>query len=78
MCATFDSSTLGVLAAAIGKGSYSVCVDKSTGVMLETKTDDGNGKVDDLKATDFSTNTSAADFTPPSKPIGIPGLTPTT
>ncbi len=76
-CATIDASSLGVLGAAIGKGSYSVCVDKATGVMLESKTDDGNGHTTDVKATAFGTP-SDADLTPPATPVTIPGLTPST
>ena len=76
-CATIDKGTLGVLGAALGDGSYSVCIDKQTGVMLESKSDDGKGHVDDIKATAFGTP-SDADLTPPATPITIPGLTPTT
>jgi hypothetical protein len=76
-CATIDASSLGVLGAAIGKGSYSVCVDKATGVMLESKTDDGNGHTTDVKATAFGTP-SDSDLTPPATPVTIPGLTPST
>jgi hypothetical protein len=75
VCATIDASSLGVLGAAL-KGSYSVCVDKATGVMLESRSDDGKGNVSDVKATDFGTP-SEADFTPPATPITIPGITPT-
>jgi hypothetical protein len=71
-CATLDGSILGVLGAAI-KGSYSVCVDKKTGVMLESKADDGNGKVADIKATAFS-DPSDSDLTPPVSPVTIPGV----
>ncbi len=71
VCATIDASSLGVLGAAI-KGSYTVCVDKATGVMLESRSDDGKGNVSDVKATDFGTP-SDADFTPPATPITIPG-----
>ena len=70
-CATIDSSTLGVLGAAI-KGSYSVCIDKKTGIMLQTKSDDGSGSTGDLTATDFGTPTDA-DLTPPATPSSIPG-----
>jgi hypothetical protein len=77
VCATIDASSLGVLGAAIGKGSYSVCADKATGVMLESRSDDGNGHVTDVRATAFGTP-SAADLTPPATPVTIPGLTPST
>lgn len=76
-CATIDKGTLGVLGAALGDGSYSVCIDKETGVMLESKSDDGKGNVEDIKATDFGTP-SDADLTPPATPNTIPGVTPTT
>jgi hypothetical protein len=75
-CATLDSASLGVLGAALGKNSYSVCVDKQTGVMLQSKADSGNGSTTEIVATAFSTPTDA-DFTPPVTPITIPGLTPT-
>jgi hypothetical protein len=70
-CATIDSSTLGALGAAI-KGSYSVCVDKETGIMLQTKADSGSGSTEDITATDFSEPTDA-DFTPPATPNTVPG-----
>ena len=77
VCATIDANSLGalgaVLAAAIGKGSYSVCVDKATGAMLSTKTDDGNGNASSVTATEFGTP-SNSDFTPPATPITIPGI----
>ena len=76
-CATIDASSLGVLGAAIGTGSYSVCVDKATGVMLESKTDDGHGHSTDVKATAFGTP-SNSDLTPPATPVTIPGVTPST
>jgi hypothetical protein len=74
-CATIDGSTLGALGAAI-KGSYSVCIDTETGVMLESKADDGNGTTSDLKATAFGAP-SDSDLTPPATPNTIPGLTTT-
>jgi hypothetical protein len=77
VCATIDASSLGVLGAAIGTGSFSVCIDTDTGVMLESKTDDGKGDTTDVKATEFGAP-SDADLTPPATPITIPGLTPTT
>lgn len=70
-CATIDGSTLGALGGAI-KGSYKVCVDKETGVMLQTKADSGTGTSDDITATDFSEPTDA-DFTPPATASTIPG-----
>jgi hypothetical protein len=80
VCATVDSNSLGAFAAAIGKGSYSVCVDQQTGVMLESKSDDGNGHVSDVVATAFGLPTNA-DLTPPATPVTIPtssGATPST
>jgi hypothetical protein len=74
-CATIDSGSLGALGATI-KGSYSVCVDKATGVMLESSATDPSGKVSEIKATAFGEPTDA-DLTPPSPPVTIPGL-PTT
>jgi hypothetical protein len=73
ICATLDSSNLGIFSGAI-KGSYSACVDKATGVMLQSKLDDGNGHVSGVKATAFGTPTEA-DLTPPAPPITIPGVT---
>jgi hypothetical protein len=73
-CATIDASTLGALGAALGSGSYSACVDKQSGVMLESTADDGNGHVTDIKATAYGSPTEA-DLTPPSKPIVSPGFT---
>lgn len=77
ICATIDASTLGVLGAVLGDGSYSSCLDKSTGVILQSKADDGKGTIIDIKATDFGTPTDA-DLTPPATPITIPGVTPST
>ena len=70
-CATIDAGNLGALSAAI-KGSYTVCVDKETGIMLQTKSDSGSGSTNDITATDF-TNPTDADFTPPATPSTIPG-----
>jgi hypothetical protein len=71
-CATIDASSLGVLGSVSGaKGSYTVCADKDTGVMLESKSDDGSGNVTDVKATSFGTP-SEADVTPPVTPVTIP------
>lgn len=70
-CATIDGSTLGALGAAI-KGSYSVCIDKETGVMLRVKSEDGSGTTSDITATDFG-EPSDDDFTPPVTPVTIPG-----
>ena len=70
-CATIDSSTFGALGAAF-KGSYSVCIDKATGVMLRVKSSDGSGSSDDITATDFG-DPSDDDFTPPATPVTIPG-----
>ena len=70
-CATIDAGSLGALSAAL-KGSYSVCIDKETGIMLQTKADSGNGSTDDITATAFSEPTEA-DFTPPATPSTIPG-----
>jgi hypothetical protein len=77
-CATLDKNSLGVFGAALGSSSYSVCIDKDTGVMLSTKADDGKGNVEAITATSFGPPTDA-DFTPPSAPVTIPGVTvPTT
>jgi hypothetical protein len=77
-CATIDKNTLGAISAALlGSGSFSVCVDKATGVILESKADDGNGRVIAVMATHFGTPTDA-DLTPPSKPVANPGVTSTT
>lgn len=73
-CATIDSSSLGALGAALGRGSYSVCVDTETGVMLSSKSDDGKGHVKQIVATRF-TEPTAADLTPPTKPQSLPSLT---
>jgi hypothetical protein len=70
-CATIDSSALGVLSAVI-KGSYTVCIDKQTGIMLQTKSDDGSGSTSDLTAIDFGAPTDA-DLTPPATTSTIPG-----
>ena len=70
ICATIDAGILGDLGAGI-TGSYSVCLDRATGAMLESKSDDGKGHVADVKATAFSTPTDA-DVTPPAKPISPP------
>ena len=77
-CATIDKDTLGTFGATLlGPGSFSVCVDKATGVILESKFDNGKGKVVGVKATRFG-SPSDADLTPPSKPVAIAGVTPTT
>jgi hypothetical protein len=76
-CATIDASSLGILGAALGKGSYSVCVDAQTGVMLSSKSDDGSGHVSQVSATAFGDPTDA-DLTPPATPQTIPGVTPST
>ena len=70
-CATIDAGNLGALSAAL-KGSYSVCIDKETGIMLQAKADSGSGSTEDITATDFGEPT-AADFTPPATPSTIPG-----
>jgi hypothetical protein len=72
-CATIDGGILGDLGAAI-KGSYSVCVDKKLGVILESNADDGNGHTFDVKATEFGTPTDA-DLTPPVTPTTTSGVT---
>ena len=71
-CAKLDGGILGVLGAAI-KASYSVCVDKETGVMLESIADDGNGHSSTLKATHFGEPTET-DLTPPATPITLPDV----
>ena len=71
-CAKLDGGILGVLGAAI-KASYSVCVDKETGVMLESIADDGNGHSSTLKATHFGEPTETH-HTPPATPITLPDV----
>jgi hypothetical protein len=73
VCATLDSSNLGIFGGAI-TGSYTACVDKATGVMLQSKLDDGAGHVAQVKATAYGMPTEA-DLTPPAPPITIPDLT---
>ena len=72
-CATLDKNSLGVFGAALGSGSYSVCIDKGTGVLLSSKADDGKGNVDEITATSFGQPTDA-DLTPPATPSTIPGV----
>ena len=70
-CATIDAGSLGALASVI-KGSYTVCIDKETGMMLQTKSDSGTGSTEDVTATDVGEPTDA-DFTPPATPNTLPG-----
>jgi hypothetical protein len=76
-CAKIDKNSLGVLSAALGDASYEVCLDKDTGVMLSSTSKDASGTTDDIHATAFG-SPSDRDFTPPSPPQTIPGLTPST
>jgi hypothetical protein len=73
-CATLDKSSLGVFGAALGSSSYSVCVDKDTGVLLSSKADDGKGNVSEITATSFG-EPSDTDLTPPATPGTLPGVT---
>jgi hypothetical protein len=72
-CVTLDASSLGILGAALGKGSFSVCVDTKTGVMLSSTSDDGNAHVSAVTATAFGDPT-VADLTPPATPQTIPSI----
>jgi len=74
-CATIDADLMASLGGENIESSYSVCVDKETGVMLRVVSDDGNGSADNLTATEFG-EPSDDDFTPPATPVTIPGLTP--
>jgi hypothetical protein len=71
-CAKLDGGILGVLGAAI-KASALVCVDKETGVLLESTADDGGGSTASIKATAFGEPTDA-DLTPPATPITLPDV----
>jgi hypothetical protein len=70
-CVTIDSSTLGALSAAL-KGSYTICIDKNTGIMLQAKSDNGSGSTTDITATNFGSPTNA-DLTPPATASTAPG-----
>jgi hypothetical protein len=54
-----------------------VCLDKESGVVLESKADDGDGKALDIKATAYGEPTEA-DLTPPAAVSSLPGVTSTT
>jgi hypothetical protein len=71
-CATIDKKSLGIIGSGLPSGaSYSVCVDKDTGVLLSSKSNDGSGNVSSITAKSFASPT-AADFTPPATPSTIP------
>lgn len=72
VCATIDGGILGALGGEDVKGSYSVCVDQETGVMLELNSDNGAGSTTKITATNFGEPTDA-DFTPPVTPGTVPG-----
>lgn len=77
-CVTFSKDTakgVGAVGAAIAaaiEGSLTYCVDKETGVLLESSTTDESGTTtDSFKVTKFETPTDA-DFTPPTTPASLP------
>jgi hypothetical protein len=71
-CVTLDEADLGALVGPALKGTTKVCVDKQTGVLLESHADSATGA--DLLATSFGDPT-ATDFIPPSAPITAPPST---
>jgi hypothetical protein len=68
-CVTLDEADLGALVGPALKGTTKICVDKQTGVLLESHADSATGA--DLVATSYG-DPSPSDFVPPSTPITAP------
>ncbi len=68
-CITLDEAELGALVGPALKGTTKICVDKQTGVLLESHADSARGA--DLIATSYG-EPSPSDFVPPSTPITAP------